>query len=196
MNGLEKILAEIKAEAEAEAAQIVSAANAGAAERLEAARAEAKAKENKIQLEAAQSIAAAERSFESAVVLERRQRILAQKRVLLAKTLEKAKETLCALPEAEYFSLLARLAAQNAQPGQGVLCLNARDKARMPAGFEAQLLAALPAGSSLTVGSETRPIDGGFVLVYGDVEENCSFAALFDARADEFNDLACGVLFA
>jgi len=34
------------------------------------------------------------------------------------------------------------------------------------------------------------------VLKYGDVEENCSFRAMFDARSDEFSDLVRDTLFA
>jgi len=195
LNGLEKILAEIKAEANAEAAQIIAEANAKAEETLSAARAEAMAKESKMNAEAAQRLAETRRAFVSAAALMRRQRILAQKRELLAETLDMAKEALYALPEVEYFSLLARLVARSAHAGDGVLYLSQQDRARMPQGFAIQVQADLPVGGSLSISSDSRPIDGGFILAYGDVEENCSFAALFDARADELNDLVCGVLF-
>ena len=60
----------------------------------------------------------------------------------------------------------------------------------MPEGFRAEIarMAAENKGGSLTVSGETRRMEGGFVLVYGGVEENCSFRALFDSRKDELQD--------
>ena len=42
---------------------------------------------------------------------------------------------------------------------------------------------------------EPCAIDGGFVLIYGGMEENCSFSALFDANREDFLDAAKAVLF-
>ena len=35
---------------------------------------------------------------------------------------------------------------------------------------------------------QPRPIDGGFILVYGGVEENCSIEALFYAEQERLQD--------
>ncbi len=43
-------------------------------------------------------------------------------------------------------------------------------------------------GGSLVLKKEPREIDGGFVLVYGGVEENCSAGALFASQRDELAD--------
>lgn len=196
MTGLEKILADILDEAKAEAEQTVAAAKTEADRIVGTARAEAGVKADKVGAAAVQDVADIERSRDSALVLQRRQRTLGQKQMLLAETLEKARDSLHALPGGDYFGLLVKLAAKTAQPGEGELLLNDADLARMPKDFENQLAGALPAGSALKVGGQARPIDGGFVLKYGDVEENCSFAAIFDAREDEFSDLIRDVLFA
>ena len=196
MTGLEKILAEIKAEAEAEARQTLAAANAKAEELLLAARTEAEAIASAEKEASAHKTAEIAQSSNSAISLQRRQRILGQKRMLIEETLDKARKSLCDLPDDEYFALLAKLASNNAHAGSGTLLLNEKDLSRLPAAFKSQLAAVLPQGSELTVGEQTRPIDGGFVLAYGDVEENCSFAAIFDTRADEFSDLICDTLFA
>ncbi len=195
MTGLDKIIAEIKGEAEAEARQTVDAARAEADEILAAARAEAEAKAERIAAAARQDIADIERSRESAMALQRSQRSLAQKQALLAETLNKARESLYALGDGEYFDLLLRLAAKNAEPGEGEVLLNEKDKKRLPKDFEARLAAALPKGSTLKLAGEARAIDGGFVLRYGQVEENCSFGAMFDAREEEFSDLIRPSLF-
>ena len=38
----------------------------------------------------------------------------------------------------------------------------------------------------LRISGDTRDIDGGFVLTYGGIEENCSIDALFDAAQDVY----------
>ena len=58
----------------------------------------------------------------------------------------------------------------------------------------AQALAGKP-GASLTLDEAPRDIDGGFVLIYGDIEENCSFEALFDAQKDRLQDEVRALLF-
>lgn len=196
MTGLDKILAEIRDEAAAEANAAKDSAKAQADKILADAKADSDAKVAKIEAAADAEVKDIERSRESAVVLQRRQRALAQKQALLKETLDKARDSLYELPEKDYFELLVKLAAKAAQPGEGEMLLNAKDAARTPADFAGKLKAALPAGASLSISKDNRPIDGGFVLKYGDVEENCSFSAMFDARADEFSDLVRDKLFA
>lgn len=196
MTGLEKIIKEIQDEAAAEAAQVVAKARTKADEILAQSKAESDAKIEKIASSAAQDAADIKNAQQSALVLQRRQRTLQTKQDLLADTLQKALETLQVLEDKEYFALLVRLAAKTAQPGEGELLMNERDTARKPANFEKQVNEALPKGTSLKLSAHTRPIDGGFVLNYGGVEENCSFKALFSARRDEFYDLVRDTLFA
>ena len=42
---------------------------------------------------------------------------------------------------------------------------------------------------------EPRPIEDGFVLVYGGIEENCTFRALMDAKKDQLQDTVNQILF-
>ena len=41
-----------------------------------------------------------------------------------------------------------------------------------------------------------RTLDGGFILIYGGIEENCTIRALFDARRETLQDQVHGLLFA
>ncbi len=195
MTGLEKIIKEIRDEAAAEATQTVDKAKAEAKEILAAAKAESDAKVAQIEASATQQAADIEQSRDSALVLQRRQQTLSAKQEVLAETLQKALNSLYNLPEGEYFDLVVKLACKSAANGEGEMMLNKNDLARLPSGFEKKLAGALPSGSSLKIAKEACPIDGGFVLRYGDVEENCSFEAMFNARADEFSDLVRGTLF-
>lgn len=195
MTGLDTIIKEIMDEAQAEADAAKAKAKAQADEILQKATSEAEAERAKIGASAGQTVADVTAARESALALQRRQRTLETKQALLNETLEKALEKLYSLPEGEYFELCHRLALRNAEDGEGALLFNEKDKARQPADFATKLAAALPTGKTIQVSGETRPIDGGFVLKYGDVEENCSFRAVFEARHEEFSDQIRPILF-
>ena len=110
--------------------------------------------------------------------------------------LEKSRQDMETLPTVEYFANLLKLIRRYALPQEGEILFSQRDLDRLPSGFEQELAQALPAGGSLKVSREPRKIDGGFVLVYGGVEQNCSFAALFDAAKDRLQDKLHALLFA
>lgn len=195
MTGLDKIIKEIQDEASAEAAAMIAKAKAEAEKILANAKAESDAKCEKIAAAAAQDVADIAQSRESAIALQRRQRALQTKQEMLSETLDKALESLKDLPETEYFGLMVHLASTSAQPGEGVMMLSENDSKRVPADFAQKVAAALPSGSTITISSETRPIDGGFILKYGDIEENCSFKSIFDASRDDFSDAIRDTLF-
>lgn len=196
MSGLDKILAGIQAEADGEADAILADAKAKADEVMAAAHKKSEEEAAAIAQDAAKQVADIKAAQNSQAQLQRRQTILKEKQTLLEQTLHKALQSLYALPDTEYFVLMAKLAADVAEPGEGVLIVNEKDKARLPGGFMQHLATLLPAGAHLALAEETRPIDGGCVLKYGDVELNCSFADIFNARKDELNDIARSVLFA
>lgn len=195
MSGLDKILAEIRDEAAAEAKQAVDMAKAEAEKIAAKAKEDSRAQTDRILATAEQEVADIERSRESALALQCRQRTLAQKQMLLGETLQKAQAVIKDLPQDVYFDLLVRLAKNAAQPGAGVMLLNAADRKRVPADFAKKLADVLPQGASLAIADDACDIDGGFVLKYGDVEENCSVEAMFNARGDEFSDLIRDTLF-
>ena len=43
---------------------------------------------------------------------------------------------------------------------------------------------------SITIKSDRSDVTDGFVLVYGDIEQNCKIKALFDANIDKLKDIA------
>ena len=42
---------------------------------------------------------------------------------------------------------------------------------------------------------QTKEMDGGFVLTYGGIEENCTIRAVFAAKKDELSDKVHEMLF-
>jgi V/A-type H+-transporting ATPase subunit E len=195
LTGLDKIISEIMQESEQEVRGILDNANEEARQILESAKEKSEETVKNINALSMQRTSELEAGFKIALDTQNRRRILEKKQGLIAETLLKAKEMLYGLSDGEYFDLLLKLAVKSAQSGEGTLFLNARDKQRLPDDFEAKLNAALPRGTSLKLSGATVGIDGGLLLEYGDVVENCSIESIFNARFDEFSDIVRGVLF-
>ena len=77
-----------------------------------------------------------------------------------------------------------------------MLFLNARDLARLPQTFEEQINTAIFERGAVQVSKTPMDIENGFVLVYGDIEINCTLRAVFDERMDNLKDLLRPLLFA
>ena len=70
------------------------------------------------------------------------------------------------------------------------MCLNRADLERLPSSFENDLKHALKEkGCEPTLSEDPVDITGGFVLVYGDIEINCSFDALIEGNSEELKEL-------
>lgn len=196
MSGIDKILEDIRAEAQQQADEILSVAGAKAdAIRAQAGK-DASEAAGKIRADYAHRIAEAAARAESAGELRRRQSILAARQSLIAETMDTVLSRAKALPEREYFDALLTLAGREAQEGDGVLCFNAADLERMPVDFASRLEAVLPPGSRLTVSDEAADIPDGFVLKYDGVEQNCTFEAVLAADKEELQDRIRQILFA
>ena len=199
MAGLDKIIARIQAESEEAAARTLEAAKAEAETILQNAREEAAAECAAIGRKAEQAAANILERGHSAAELKKRQRILAEKQVLIGRIIGEAKQQLKNMPQEAYFENIVKLAVKASQNGKGTILFSKADLDRLPENFADTLNAALVAGgkegAALTVSSETRDIDGGFVLTYGGIEENCSFDALFDSAHEMLQDKVQEILF-
>ena len=190
MNGLDRILAEIAQDAKTAADKRVAEARANAQRIVGRAREEAKA----IEADAAQQ---AELEYKRIVSRAHSTGEIAKKGVLLREkqkiidgVLRDAHVKIASLGDEEYFAFLERLLNKYASGEQGEVLLSQRDKARVTAAFTA---AAEKKG--LRISGETRDIDGGFVLSYGSIEENCSISALMEAERDRLHDVVKAFLF-
>ena len=66
----------------------------------------------------------------------------------------------------------------------------------MPEGFTGRIKTIAAAkGGTLTLSKEAREMDGGFVLIYGGIEENCTIKAVFRAKKEELSDRINRLLF-
>ena len=178
MTGLEAILAHIEQEAHAEAQGLLDAAQAEAQGTLESAQEEAPRASQAILEEAQKGADAIRERAESAALLEKRDGLLRCKQQLIREALGQVCQELEQAPDQEYFSLLLELVGRWAQPGDGVLYLNARDLQRLPQGFQEELERIAPQGK-IALSPQPRQLESGFVLAYGPVELDCTFPALF-----------------
>ena len=174
--------------------QQVAAAEEEAKKTLADAAAEAEQKANVLLADSEKVGADIKARAASTAEFTRRRTVLAAKQNAIRDVIAAAQKELHDLPDDEYFSVLLKLAQKNALPGDAEMQLNEKDLARMPQDFSAQLKMAVP-GTNITVSNTPCNIPDGFLLVYGGIDVNCTFASLFEAVGDTLQDLAGGMLF-
>ncbi len=190
MTGLEKIIEHIRQDSIDESDKIIAEAKAEVA----AIMAESKEECDKLAMslnEASTSeINLTRHRGESAAALAKRKLLLQAKQQLINDVLEDAKAHLLKLSDKEYFDIILKMIKKYSLNSKGEIILSAADLKRLPTGFNDSL-----EGTNLTLSNETRDIDGGFVLLYGDIEENCSFDAIISAEKEVLQDKIGSLLF-
>lgn len=197
MTGLEKILKAIEEEASKAAAEVIAKAQREADEITAEAKVEAEKKCAEIAKKSEADVKSLLSRAESAAALQEKKLFLDAKQQIISKVIEDAKNTLKTLSDQEYFDVIVKMVQKHALSAQGSIIFSMADKKRMPKDFEASIQKALSgkAGAALTISDEIRNLDGGFILIYGEVEENCSFDALFASAKEELQDKVNAFLF-
>ena len=176
MNGIEKITSRIAADTQAEIDRVLAEARAEAEKitakycaQAERESAEAKAKNEK---------AAAEREerLVSMAQMEIRRDLLAARQAQVEIAFNQALEQLCAMPQDTYIKVAADLLTRAAPGGRGEAVFSPAD--RETVGRAAVDAANQKLNGKLKLSDQTRPLKGGFILVDGSVEVNCTFDTL------------------
>lgn len=197
MSGLDKIISHITAEAEQEVKKLLDDANAQAESIKKDAEEKTAAECDRIQKKSEAEVQSILDRGNSSAELRKKQLLLEKKQELINETIGKAAERLNGLDTSAYFEVIKKLFAKNALGREGEISFNQKDLDRLPAGFVDGLQAlAKEKGGSLKLSAKAADIDGGFVLNYGGVEENCSFGALIDGSLETLQDKVQKVLFA
>ena len=188
MNGIDKIIARMEADTQAECADIAAQAAAEAEAILARYRAEA----DKLLREGEARCKVLEREqverLEGGSRLACRQRVLAEKQRMLDEAFARAA---AALPE--YIDLLASLAAENGQGGEA-LVFSAADRDTVGQAVVDAANGKKP-GAGFTLAADTRETGGGVVLQRGRMEINCGFAELLRRARQEDSSAVAAVLF-
>ena len=193
MTGLDKIIEEIKSDAQSRCDRILEDAKHKRDEIIASAQAQADEIISQGESEAEKQGVFIEERSNSAKELDRRKRLLSAKQEIITCVLDKALEKLKNLPDDKYFDVIYKLIEKNMTGDSGQIALSKKDTARLPKDFNEKL--SQISSSKLTLSDETRKIDGGFVLIYGGIEENCSFKAMIDSRGEELRDFIKEKLF-
>lgn len=198
MTGLEKIIKAIEADAQANASGILAEAKEEAEEILSLAKEEAEQDKVKIAEKPAFEAKAILSRAESSAKLLKRQMILDAKQQVINDVITKARYKLTSLSDTDYFDIILQIVKKHAHAQAGMIMFSQADLDRMPKKFDKSIDTAIKGiqNASLTISKENAAkLDGGFILVYGDIEENCSFEALFNDAREELQDKVNAFLF-
>lgn len=190
MTGLEKILDQIKQEAQTASEEKLAEA------REEAKKLLADAKKNRESSYAA-AIEAIDADVQqlllrgqSAASLQERKMLLEAKQQMIQEVFENVVDTMLQLPQEEYFKLLLRMVDRYALQEKGCIHLSQQDLDRMPDSFTRELDV-----RQITIAEKPAQLSGGFILSYGEIEENCSFDALLAENREKLQDQIVQLIF-
>ena len=194
MTGLEKILSTIEQDSNDRCREITEQAQKQAQEIIDAASAKAQEDIANAKASVDKKVAEHDGAIEASVSMTKNRIILEGKLDIISSTLERALEVIKALPKKEYFEILKGLILKNVRKGEGVLRLSKEDTEKLPSNFIDSINNALKRGYKISLG-ESADIDSGFILVYGDIDINCSFDAVASAKREELRDTLNEMLF-
>jgi len=119
----------------------------------------------------------------------RRKSILATKISVINEVITDGLAKLKGLADDEYFAIIKTLVGDFAKEGNGIIHFSQKDLNRLPQDFIASINENLKAKKATVVlGEKPFDIGSGFVLVYEDIEQNCTFDALLNASLDDIKD--------
>ena len=198
MNGIEKITERIAAQSDADVKALMDRANAQATAIYNGYQAAADHDYantlKKGESDAAQRV----ERLGSVAQLEARKLQLKTKQEMLAKAYDLAYKKLLELPEDQYAQLLTRLAVNASQTGTEALVFSQTDRSRYGKRVVIaanELLEQQGKSGKLTLSEESRPFQGGLYVQSGNVEVNCTFAALIRLEKEHTAKDVAGILF-
>lgn len=197
MTGLDKILKHIEENSTATADAVINKAKNEADKIIADGMADGKQRCAEIKKQSELNVRATMSRAQSAASLQEKKLILEAKQQIIADVITSAKDFLINLSDEEYFKYIISMIKRYALPEAGQILFSKKDYNRLPEQFEDFINSSLndKIGAALTISKETSNIDGGFILIYGDVEVNCSFDALFFAAKENLQDKVRALLF-
>ena len=197
MTGIEKILKAIDEEAQVSANAILAEAKREIEEIITAANNEADIKAKQITEKSEAEVKEVINRAESAAALFEKKLLLNTKQQIINGIIASARNRLKSLSNVEYTDIILSMVTKYAHNEDGVILFSKADRNRLTTDFSERLkltLASKP-GASLKLEDKEPFFEGGFLLIYGDIEENCSFDALFADKKDILLDKVNSLLF-
>lgn len=187
MNGLERIIRDISAEAEREASELLEVASESTAKIAAEAERERVGTEKEFTQKTREECARLAGSIEATAAADGRETVLSARARAAEEILKYVRQTLENATDDEYFDFFLKLVKKNSEEGDGVMLLSKRDFERLPPDFEERVNK--NARGRLTLAENTDNEDLGFILRYGKIDVNCSFDSLFNEKKNELYDL-------
>ena len=194
MKGTEKIIAHIRADAQAQVEAILAEAEQQCAQiREDYGKQAAQLYSDRIRagVKACQDEVD---SKERIARMESKKELLAVKQEMVDRSYDRALELLIGLPEEQYVDFLAALAAKASVTGEEEILLNARDRAAVGSKVVEAANARL-SGGKLTLAEDCGEFAGGLILRRGNVEANCTAELLVELCRGEMSSELAGMLF-
>lgn len=188
MNGLKNILLKIEEDGSAEAARIEKEAILHAEEYKAGVLETAKAEAGEIAADAEKKAAVIDESAKSGCEAYIKRQELAARAQVINDFIGYAAEKIDGMDDGEYFDTLEKLIVKYAQNGEGELILNKKDSDRMPQDFMEKVNKEIKNGSVKKSAVTDDKIKSGFIIRYGEIEQNCTFEALLEEKKDETKD--------
>lgn len=127
--------------------------------------------------------------------MEARKLELAAKQRVISKTFDEAGRMLTQLDDAKKVAWLAAVAAKASRGGGEQVVLNAAEHGRIGKDVVAEANKLLGSNGKLTLADAGRDFPGGLVLSDGDIEVNCTIAALLGGAREELSPQIAAMLF-
>lgn len=194
MTGLESIINQIAGDGRKEAGEILDEARKKVDEIAGDAKARGAEKVRAVLKDGERRAQEIRDRAQSAAELEQRNQMLVFKQELIREAVDAARTSLENAPDEEYFDTLLTLYKRFAQEGRGEMYLNKKDIDRLPDDFLARMRKAVPQ-AEVTISPKPHKLESGFLLVYGGVDINCTFRAIFEDASDQLRDAAGKLLF-
>ncbi len=193
MSGIDKILQQIHNQAKSDSDIVIAKAQEQAQEIISNAKKQACIQSLQLQKENDIACSNIIERANSTAVLVKRQAMLKAKQSIISQAIDNAHKKLLSLDDKEYFSVIVKMIEKYSTEHKGKIMFNKKDINRMPLLFTAKI--EIASGNTLKLSSETVDIDGGFIISYGNIEENCSFKALFEGNQEMLQDKVSNLLF-
>ena len=193
MNGIEKIIGLIQAEAQVEIDTVLEKARADAAEITARYQDQSEAEAADLELKNQKNAAEHEERLISVAQMESRKVVLQVKQEMIEKAYALALKKLCSMQEDQYIEVLKQLILKASVSGREEVIFS--PEIRETIGKTAVEQVNQATGKNLLLSEETRLIPGGFILKDGNIEVNCAFDTLVRLERTETAGMVAKKLF-
>lgn len=189
MADMKKIIDDIMFEANDEARKIIADAKNEAEKIIAEAKSECFAIEKEEQKRKAVELSRLERRYASARASQRRTMLLKAKQEIINTAVNDAYKSVTSLSGTDYEKILLKLFTSHMREGECTIYFpssykpsrNLLDKLKKLANEK---------HCNYNVSYDRKGVENGFIMVYGGIEENCTFHSLFEEKRDEIFELA------